>query len=397
MARAASEGRYCGGIVPLGYKTVGEKKKRDVRLVPSDIPIWGETTEASLVQHIYHWLAIDGWSCRRIADHLNALHVPTVYTKDGRVVREKDGLGGRREKKTQNKWRAGRIRNLVVNPVYKGEYQYGRRSRRKRALIVATLPPLVSVEMWDAAQRTLQVNRIMAKNTSQSYLLRSVIKCGTCGLNFCGTTNRGKVWYRCDGQLVERGPIEGRCPGKSFRGDVLEPLVVADIERFFNDPGDLLEELAAERHNTSAAAVAEAERVSLRAALKGKDEEREIMLDALRHKDITREEFARAAEKIETEKRAIQDRLGELEPSGAGPDVDIDLLAELREKLPRLDAEQWQEIVKLLVRIKIKTEVVDGTKIATAIVEYKFPAVVNDHPDIRAGQNYSSLQRVVHL
>jgi hypothetical protein len=44
--------------------------------------------------------------------------VPTHYARDGRGVRGAV---------TQGQWRAGRIRNLVVNPVYKGSLTYGRR------------------------------------------------------------------------------------------------------------------------------------------------------------------------------------------------------------------------------------------------------------------------------
>ena len=46
---------------------------------------------------------------------------PPPISRDGRGVR------GRR---TQGLWRSGHIRNLVVNPVYKGLLQYGRRSSR---------------------------------------------------------------------------------------------------------------------------------------------------------------------------------------------------------------------------------------------------------------------------
>src|SRR5262249_51731413 len=46
MERAAREGRYCGGIVPLGYRVEG--KKQYAHLVPSDLPIYHEWTEADL-------------------------------------------------------------------------------------------------------------------------------------------------------------------------------------------------------------------------------------------------------------------------------------------------------------------------------------------------------------
>jgi site-specific DNA recombinase len=69
---------------------------------------------------------------------------------------------------SQGLWRPGRIRNLVVNPVYKGVLQYGRRRSRtsKRTEVIdAPVDGLVSPELWEAAQRQLEANRIMAKNT----------------------------------------------------------------------------------------------------------------------------------------------------------------------------------------------------------------------------------------
>ena len=79
MNRAAQEGRYTGGIVPLGYLVEG--RKQHARLVPSDKLIWGNWTEADLVRQIYHWLAIEGWSCPRIAEHLNILGFPPPTPK----------------------------------------------------------------------------------------------------------------------------------------------------------------------------------------------------------------------------------------------------------------------------------------------------------------------------
>src|SRR5581483_5253428 len=118
MERAAREGRYCGGIVPFGFRVEG--KKQTARLVPDEEPFWGETSAAELVRQMYAWL-LEGRSCYWIADHLNAVAVPTHYVRDGRLLRDSQG---RRTRATQGKWRPGRIRNLVVNPVYKGELRY---------------------------------------------------------------------------------------------------------------------------------------------------------------------------------------------------------------------------------------------------------------------------------
>ena len=75
MDRAAREGRYTGGIVPYGYAVEG--KKPHTRWVPSARIVWGNLTEGDVVRRFYDHLAIEGWSCRRVADELNAMGVPT--------------------------------------------------------------------------------------------------------------------------------------------------------------------------------------------------------------------------------------------------------------------------------------------------------------------------------
>jgi site-specific DNA recombinase len=376
MERAAREGRYCGGIVPLGFKVEGYKNT--ARLVPSDLPIWGDRTEASLVKQIYRWLAIDGWSCRKIAKELNDLGVPTAYAKDARLVAPRRG---ERKRRTQGVWRPGRIRNLVTNPVYKGELHYGRRSGKVREVIVAKIEGLVSEEIWDAAQETLARNRIIAKNTSRVYLLRSRIVCGLCGLKYSGYWDRSQVRYKCNGALVERGPIEGRCPNHSFYGRPLEEAVWSDIERFLRNPGEVLDELASEIDGPSAvAATAEADRLTLEAALESFAGQRDRILDLYRRDLITPEDLEGQLQKIASEQKAVEERLRALDGEGAVDPEPIgpDLLEEIRSRLHGgLDDRTRQEIVSLLVgRIVIRPEEVDGEKQTKATVEYRFPGVV---------------------
>jgi site-specific DNA recombinase len=112
MDRAAREGRYTGGIVPFGYRAEGVKQW--ARLVPDETIVWADKSAADIVRDIYERLALGGQSCRMIARDFNALGIPTHYARDGRGIRGKA---------TQGLWRSGRIRNLVVNPVYRGELQ----------------------------------------------------------------------------------------------------------------------------------------------------------------------------------------------------------------------------------------------------------------------------------
>ena len=197
MNRAAREGRYTGGIVPLGYTVSGDRGNR--RLVPDDSPMWAGLSAADVVRRIYNHLAVDGWSCKRIAKEFNDLGIPTAYKRDDRGVRGK---------RTRETWHSGHVRNLVRNTVYKGLLQYGRRSSKPngREIISAPIAPLVSEETWNAAIATLKRNRIAANNSRHTYLLRSVIRCGICGLAFCGTWTRGPR-YRCNGSMAHRGPF----------------------------------------------------------------------------------------------------------------------------------------------------------------------------------------------
>ena len=174
--------------------------------------MWENLSAADVVRRIYHHLAVDGWTCPRIASVFNSLGIPTAYRRDGRGVR------GRR---TQGLWRSGHIRNLVVNPVYKGVLQYGRRSTRPngRSVISSSVPPLVSDEVWNAAISTLKRNRAMPRNSCHNYLLRSLIRCAVCGLSFCGTWAREEPRYRCNGSMAHRGPLQGKCIGASIKGE----------------------------------------------------------------------------------------------------------------------------------------------------------------------------------
>jgi len=376
MIRAAKEGRYFGGVVPYGYLVNG--RKGEAKLVPSDLVVWGDWTEADVIRHIYDRLARDLWSCVKIADELNTLGVPTSYTKDNRMVRV-----GLRKQKTRGVWRSGRIRNLVVNPTYRGEQQYGRRSSTEREVVSAEVPALVSEDVWFSALETLSQNRIAAGNAHRAYLLKSVIKCVVCGLKYSGGWDKRTetVRYRCNGKQHERGLIEGKCQSKSLKGSDLEPVVWSDIEALLRNPGNIVEELAMERDMNPQAALAEAERVTLEAALRQTAAERSNAIRLATKSTISDHELSELTSEIAERREAIEARLSALSvpiEEEAEP-VDGDVLAQVRRRLDQgLSDVERQEIVQLLVnRITIYSEGEEtGKKQATAVVEYRFPKSV---------------------
>ena len=124
----------------MGYKVVG--KKQTARLEICEEPIWGTLTEADVVRRIYNHLSVDGWTCVKISKEFNNLGIPTDYLLDNREVEIK----GQRKEHTQGVWRPGHIRNMVVNPIYKGVRLFGRRTTKfgGREVISATVPAIVS-------------------------------------------------------------------------------------------------------------------------------------------------------------------------------------------------------------------------------------------------------------
>lgn len=379
MNRAAREGRYTGGIVPLGYRVEGAKQT--ARLVPSEIPMWGERTEADIARLIFQRL-VDGYSCTKIAIEFTALGIPTVYGRAGRGIRGK---------RTQEVWRPNRIYSLATNTIYRGEQRYGEHSKKPggREIISAPARRLVSDEVWYAAQETLHGHRVIPDGKRTVYLLRRLMTCDTCGQGYYGATGGDRPGsYRCGGQLVARRLERGRCIGKSIRCDAIDKIVWDDIERFLRNPGELLHELEEESAGASGAgAVAEAERLVWLGRLDDLAQQRIRALDLHVRGRMAEPELDATLGRIEQERSAVETRLRALGPDARPAKVITpDLLAEIRSRLDAgLTSTQRQGIAHLLIRhITVHTEVVsERKKMATARIEYAFDDVVPSHTDSR--------------
>ena len=361
-----------------------EGLKHNARLVVDDAAVWGDLTAADLVRRLFR-LAAGGWSTPRLAAEFNRLGVPTSNSKQGRGVR------GTR---TQDVWHPGHVLRILKSTTYRGEFRYGKRSKKLGREVIKTLvPAIVGDELWRAVQDALARRARQPGSYRRSYLLRSLIRCGICGLTYTGTVSHDDVWYRCNGQLVERGPVAGRCPGKSIKGDHIEQVVWADVERFLRHPGDLLIEL---RHEMEAevdthVAIAEAERVTLQAALNSVNGKKGRLIDLYADGPVSRGELDRRISKLDGEREAIEGRLTALLNSSAPPPepIDRDLQAELLLRLEHgLTPAERQEVASYLVRdIRIETTIAeDGTKHARVVISYNFPVVEETDTDTGSSQ-----------
>ncbi|HTP11567.1 MAG TPA: zinc ribbon domain-containing protein [Anaerolineae bacterium] len=84
------------------------------------------------------------------------------------------------------------------------------------------MPPIVSCELWQAAQDKREYNKQMsARNTKNAYLLRGMIKCG-CGRSRCARMAHNRPWYRCSSRAYQQKGLEVLCDEKGVNGPIVE-------------------------------------------------------------------------------------------------------------------------------------------------------------------------------
>jgi len=398
----AREGVWMGGIVPYGYCVTGKKKQ--ARLLLSETPLPGLTlSEADVVRLIYRLMADEGWSCIRIAAHLNALGVPPSYVKDQREVR-REGPDGKRKVRTSGLWRYPRIRNLVVNPVYKGEHIYGKRSKKSRELIPQTVPAIVDHETWERAQQTLIRLRFQPKhNAKRQYLLRGIMVCSLCGLRFYGQANprpngTPDPYYSCGGKMAARRPLDHKCQSKYIRAQALEEYIWAEIVDFLKHPGAILAQLAQDmRSRQIQATELEQERIAEAVALSHKEVEKQQILDLYRRGHINMTDLTRQFDTIAQEEAALKARLAVLDTTLQGQEAIQTRLEDARDLLETLrknlkEEFTWEEkralVETLVLEIRVDTVGEGRAKQAKITVEYAFGSqrlrCAENHTNIRA-------------
>ena len=223
MRKAVQSGRYSGGIVAYGYQLDQDTKKLEI-----------QDDEAKVIRQIYYWLTEERMTCYSIAPRLNALGIPTRYSKDRRGIRGKA---------TANLWRPGRVYNMLTNTLYKGEWSYGKRSKRRQPLLTTVMvPAIVDADTFDRAQKRLKENNIWAdRNSRRVYLLRGLIKCDICGHSYSGyhshTSAHGeRGYYRCNRNGNRGNLLSERCESPSVPSKLVEDVVWAKITEFVKHP-----------------------------------------------------------------------------------------------------------------------------------------------------------------
>lgn len=164
------EGNYLGSITPYGYDIVTHGR-RDRTLVPND--------KAHIVQLIYQWYAEEKVTVCEIVRRLTNMGEPTA--------------------KGLRYWTTNSVNKILTNDVYNGKVRHGKRkqvkeydaatgklknvSRKTEEYTVADgkHPPLVSAELWQAAQDRRSQNAPVKQNRELQNGLAGLLCCKKCG------------------------------------------------------------------------------------------------------------------------------------------------------------------------------------------------------------------------
>lgn len=330
LRKAAQSGKYLGGIVPYGYTVEGG------RLSP-------HPEEAVVVQQMFAWVAERGWSTERVARELNRLGIPPKYRRDGRGVRGK---------RTAGVWRGGGVLRLLKNRTYIGEYTYGKRTRKTQPeLVKVAVPPIVEPALFEAVQEQLSRNALFAARNARSvYMLKGLIRCGTCGRAYVGSTD----YYACVGRVSRQAsPIPSmRCTAPHVRRGDLEEAIWRDIRSFLLNPGEALQAfLKGESREENEAALLEKRLRSLLDA-------RARLLDLYLEGGVDKESYYGRLEELDTRVKEVQAALDEarrqvIEEHRRQESLATleELASHLRERIDMLTPEERQAVARELVEV----------------------------------------------
>jgi site-specific DNA recombinase len=210
------EGRWGPGNVLYGYRYNRETKKLMI-----------DQEQAKVVHRIFDLYSL-GKSMSAICNILN------------------DELIRTRTRRAKG-WHSGAVRDIIVNPSYKGRQLLGRNSHISKLrkgtpekIIEVSIPPIVDSSLWEAAQRRLSTNKHVFPTRVNPYLLQGLISCGECSHTFRSEITHRRRYYSCTGRL-KRTHVDGsqRCNAPRLDADWLEGEVWSRIETIINDPKKL--------------------------------------------------------------------------------------------------------------------------------------------------------------
>lgn len=305
LARTVREGRWPGGTPPYGYDLQREKVGSTL-VVSERVDRATGLLEREIVRMIYAWYTRERHSLVQITRRLNELGIVPPFARDG--ILERKG------KPVRAIWHPGRVRALLISPVYRGTFNYTFQATGER--LTHEVPALVDLGTWELAQETLSANRhLLSGHAQHPYLLVGLIRCGHCPYTYTASASgvrkdgRRSFIYRCGGRLLQN-QVAGAgacCPGSAVAAADVEAVTWANVVHVLSLPTEeLIARLVQEEPEADEV---EQRLVALRESLAAKDIARQELIALRADGVITRGELANHLERIENQKAALEQEI----------------------------------------------------------------------------------------
>jgi site-specific DNA recombinase len=283
--------------------------------------------EAEVIRQLYRGLVEEQLSCRQLTKRLNEACTPTPSGKN-------------------QVWQPGTVRNILTNRVYTGQARYnyrqpllpkyrktdetqihylktGRSYRPPQEWVWSEAPALIPVEVFEKAQLQLQRNaeiaRKMYQPTSRRYLLRTLVKCGECGLGMTAAHQRSSskkydyLYYDCKGHTPLTCGRVTKCASRRVRADRLDAIVWDSLSELLRNP-TVLPQLhqtwaQSKQHDLTALTAQQTQVLQRRQRL---ERQSQRLLDAYQTETITLSELQLRRQKLTTELQQLDRELQQL-------------------------------------------------------------------------------------
>lgn len=325
MRRGRLEKARRGEFIPWAYTCYG------YRYLPkrhgSAPQVMIEPTEAEVVRSIYRAAVEEQLSCRQITKRLNQSKTPTPSGKN-------------------QVWQPATVRNILTNRTYAGTARYnhrqpvipkyrktdesklpylktGRSYRPESEWILSEAPVIITPELFDKAQLQLARNAALARKmyqpTSRRYLLRTLVKCGECGLGMNGSHQHSVckkyeyLYYECKGHQPLNVGRTTTCKSKRVRADRLDEVVWQSLSRLLHQPEVIpqMHQTWAEAKQQSISSI-EAQQLQLRQRQQRIERQDQRLLDAYEAEAINLGELQARRQKLAAELQQIEQEVRQL-------------------------------------------------------------------------------------
>lgn len=230
----AKGGAFPGGLVPYGYRVVGEREDMHLEI---------NEEQAQWVRKIFEW-------------YLEGIGIPGIMRRFEAAGIQRPAVGKRTTKLPPCRWSPATIYHILKSETYIGTYYYNKRTwhrgksqthtlNNENAWIKITVPAIVDeVTFAKTRQRLAEGQQKSKRNRLRTYLLAGMLRCGHCGAGMTTYPGKSYMYYRCASYKVRVG-IEQSCPIRFPRMEQVDAAVWQCVVSLVRDPELLRESVAA--------------------------------------------------------------------------------------------------------------------------------------------------------